>query len=154
MSLPFTIGAPVENKHIPNSFELSITTMFGDADGYDTFTIGPFIQGADDGALTHLLTVMEGAAKAFPNGRSGGGGYEYDIVPGFAYWFGYDDDGDGDVVDAYLSRNELELDWPTDPYGDGDEQSFDSAALFFYDATGVVHTTSWSAKWRYGSPTS
>lgn len=127
---------------VPNYREelvVEIKVMFGDADGYQTFEVGPF-KNENKKDLQDLLQTCERMSKAYPHGR--GGGSDYNHVDGFNRWFDLENTTD----DEYESLSEFVQntggDWPYEPDGMGYQSSYQSYKLFYYDAAGVKHNAS------------
>jgi hypothetical protein len=137
--MDLTIGELIPKAQTPNSFEVEILTYWGDADGYKTFVMGPFIKDQDEDALQGLLETLHRMDNAYPDGR---GGYdEYDGVEGFAGWFvrefdpENDSDSDADAIGRKWKENQAgkaHIYWPVDPYADM-QNSYDKHKIFYYD---------------------
>lgn len=69
-----------------DSYSVEIETMRGDADGYETITVGPFYRGKHEENLQSLLETLDRMGKRFPNGM--GGRDNYKDVLGYEQWFG------------------------------------------------------------------
>lgn len=129
----------VENKHRPNTYEVDVEIMHGDADSFEHLIIGPFSAGDEEDFknLTDLLTTLERMQLAFPNGRGGGGRDNYDNVEGFARWFvGVFDDktfeyGEEPIFWKYSSGDE-EC-WPVDSYDYETHGNPWKVVVYFYD---------------------
>jgi hypothetical protein len=157
------VGDPVPDTHVPHSFEVEVTAMFGDGDGYETVVVGPFP--ADHpkagAAITSLVETLQRMEVAYPNGR-GGGDYDvdtYNHVEGYEAWFG---GFRSDTEEAYLAETRSQFsyeeflkhdfleefsvypDWPRDPYA-YNQGSFESFAVFYYDTNRVKYTVAISA---------
>lgn len=88
MTKTFTIGNPLPTEHTPNTYEVEIKLMHGDADAESLLTVKPF-QLNETEALNSLLTVLDTMSNLYPNGR--GGNYDefgFHNVEGFYSWFG------------------------------------------------------------------
>lgn len=137
MAIKFSECTPVPNLHKPETYEVVITTMSGDADGYDEIVVGPFHNGDTDdlAALEDLLKTLDRMETTYPHGRGGGGRDEYDHVAGFNAWF-CEIDSSEDPADAtalaYLKRHENFPDWPYDMYSDC-QQSADGHKVMYYN---------------------
>jgi hypothetical protein len=156
--MKFTIHGLKSTKKLPDSFEVKIKVMFGDADGYSSFKVGGFRRGSDEAALESLITTLE---------RVQGKGYQraaYPEVEGFYSWFGtslaedeaaYNDEYLSDVpyeafayhyalAQELATRTETYPDWPSDvAAGDGRDALLESFELFYYDLSGVKHRATW-----------
>jgi hypothetical protein len=152
-----TIGEPVPDTHTPHSFEVEVTAMFGDADGYETIVVGPFL--ADNPksaeAVVSIVQTLKRMEAEYPNGRGGGGDDEYYHVPGYEAWFGA---FAADTEELYLQETRSDLsyeefrkdsdlaeyfkiypDWPYDTHSDS-QASYDAHEVFYYDQNRVKHT--------------
>jgi hypothetical protein len=129
----------------PNSYEVVINTMRGDADGYEDVIVKPFIKDQDEASLFYLLETLERTAVRYPYGR--GGGDSYSDVEGFNIWFDnefYEEEADylkyADNPMPYaeyaaakeLVGDERDFDWPYETDYDA-ENSYVSHAVFYYD---------------------
>jgi hypothetical protein len=127
MEVRLEISGPVPNTHTPYTFELEITVMHGDADSYDTFTLGPFkMHEPDRGTLHKIIEVLDRLRPFYPNGR--GGNYEkygYQNVPGYDDFFAQD--------------AEYQDEWPYDQYGEL-QGTLDKYEVFYYDMNRVKCT--------------
>jgi hypothetical protein len=155
--MPFTIGDAVPVEHTPNSYEVEVTAMFGDADGYETVMVGPFPEGAADTekAMTSLIETLLRMEAAYPHGR-GGGDVDADTyyhVKGFEAWFGA---FRADTEESYTAESrsgfpyEVFLqdyynddfntypDWPREPYA-YNQGSYDHYVIYYYDHNLVKH---------------
>jgi hypothetical protein len=139
LDMEILIGEPVPNLHTPDTFEVVVTSMIGDADGFPSFTVGPFVRGIDDEVLDSFLQLMTAMSLAYPNGRGGNDDYEH--VDGFNDWFGYENMPSSIAV--FCERLGIEMYWPNDPHFDG-VLSFRNAQVFYYDAERVAHSTDFS----------
>ena len=137
MTLKISDMTAVPNLHKPNSYEVVITTMSGDADGFDTLVVGPFhtVSPDDLEAMEDLLKTLDRVETTYPHGRGGGGRDEYDHVAGFSAWF-CEIDSSEDPADAialaYLKRHENFPNWPYDMYSDC-QQSADKHKVLYYN---------------------
>ena len=150
--MQLVIGS-VLNDHTPNSYEVIIKTMIGDADGYLDVKVGPFIKGEDEAAITYLIETLDRLDKAFPDGRWGG--TDYDNVEGFIPWFNSGNYTEVQYAD-YCRKSPLTYEqhleavklvgkrsvyWPSDPQQDnGDPTSYESFKIFYYDEHTVKHS--------------
>lgn len=150
MTKTFSIGDVVPNDHAPNTYEVEVSTYFGDADGYDKVVVGPI---TNVESLTDLIETLDRVDAEYPHGRGGGEEYSYQNVPGFYSWFGDSLVESSDdyytaypdiTVDyaTYLEHLALvegrEANWPYDPFTYS-EQSLESYKVFYYDADCVQH---------------
>ncbi|UVG35101.1 hypothetical protein SEA_CECE_50 [Microbacterium phage Cece] len=91
----FEIDNTIEPPQEANAFYVAITVMFGDADAYETFEVGPFTKGRDETALTSLVETLDRMSE---DGAWDWGTYKYsswddqhigyDNIEGFHSWFG------------------------------------------------------------------
>lgn len=149
MTLKIEIGSPVETPVVPNSFEVEIDVMHGDADGFSSFTVGPFIQGESEWAIESLLKILAAMDEKFKRtGRGGGEEYSYSRIPGFDDWFGADlglgnDDSEARKASDLVQNPE----WPIDItcYAIFDlhgESSYHGHKVFYYDSAGIKYRAS------------
>lgn len=157
MTKTFTIGPAVVPDHLPETFEVEVTVMFGDADHYETFIMRPFRVG-DEEALTSLLSVFEQIDEKYPNGRGGSWPkYGFQDVVGFYSWFGEDTaENEAEYKETYPESNvdyETFLrhrklteghnsdysDWPWD-IGPDVEADFEQYKIVYYDKYLVPHS--------------
>jgi len=151
--MTFTIGNLIPNPHTPDSYEVEVTAMFGDGDGYKTVTVGPFpaTHPKTQEALTSLVETLLRMETAYPSGR-GGGDYDvdtYNHVKGFEAWFGnfrsdteefYSAESTSGLPyavfleDDYSEEFNVYPDWPRDPYAYA-QGSFQSFEVFYYGVT-------------------
>jgi hypothetical protein len=119
-----------------DAFVVEVKVMYGDADGYGNFEIGPFARDEDEALLGDFVTLCKGMDEAYKYGR--GGDDDYNHVPGFNEWFDSENHLTEEQWDA-LPKKQQELcwDWPRDPQGDGIQSSFEKYEVFYYDETGV-----------------
>lgn len=164
----FLIEEPVPSKHKPMTYEVEIRVMHGDADGYNTFTIGPFIYGVDEDALTSLVETLDRIAAAYPSGRGGNWEkYGFQHIEGFYSWF-HDSYARNEKeyldnivkwtkttvpYDVFAKHHTLAVppggetpewgypEWPHDvTMGDeGLEADLDEYSVYFYDEFGTKH---------------
>jgi len=88
MTKTFTPTVVVPVEHIPNTFEVEIEVMHGDADMFDTFTVRSFYKD-EDLALSSLVETLDRMIAKYPHGRGGSWPqYGYQDVEGFYSWFG------------------------------------------------------------------
>jgi hypothetical protein len=119
-----------------DAFVVEVQVMYGDADGYGDFEIGPFAKDKDDALLEDFVTLCKGMDAAYPHGR--GGDDNYNHVPGFNEWFDSENHLTEEEWEALPQRQrDLGRDWPYDPQGDGVQASFEKYEVFYYDETGV-----------------
>lgn len=96
-------------------FYADLKYMYGDANGYNTVTAGPFPMDKKHLYL-EFLNILEAMLARFPEGK--GGFDDYEDVPGYMDYFdpeGSDDDADDD---AYFRESlGLEPEYCPDSYG-------------------------------------
>lgn len=138
--MKFAIGDLTPEKHAPNSYELEIRAMSGDADAYHKFTVGPFLKDEDEPALQHLIETLTRMKEEYPNGR---GGYdsEYDHIEGFYNWFDEDAaEKSNTLVQDFLRKRKINLYWPYDATDEESSASYDSHEVFYYDDNRKQHS--------------
>jgi hypothetical protein len=136
--MDLTIGDLIPRPQTPNSFEVEILTYWGDADGYNTLVMGPFVKDQDEVALQGLLETLHRLSVAYPHGRSWLD--TLDGIEGFAGWFAQDADSEDDEdteADAIgRAWREAQLGqhvyWPVDANIDM-QDSYQSHKIFYYD---------------------
>lgn len=161
------LDAIPRNANPRDAFVVHIRVMHGDADGYDTFQVGPFDASTDKEALKSLLRTLKAMDDRYPRGRGGGDEYSYNYVPGFEGWFGtsyantkeeYEKNcwakvpyADFAPQRAYAEQVYSKLknysDWPSDiSMGGGfdlhNEASLDKFSVVYYSDEGVQHNVS------------
>lgn len=141
----------IPSTKTPDSYEVVITTMSGDADGYEKIILGPFIKDKDEPSIKLLLKTLRELKSSYPQGRGGGPEYGYDNIKNFLLWFGgYDEYGDRVTqmteeeftnTKATMSYSKYETfikrfsaEWPNDVTTDyQSENSYSSHEFFYYD---------------------
>ena len=156
--MQINIEKPVPNSHTPNSFEVVISTMEGDADHYENVIVGPFIKDKDEYAIEILLGVLEEMKNHFPHGM--GGSDNYNEILGFQAWFDYmeEDKSSFDerfasysfdfeeysemaqLADKFSQLGDYGVEWPHSP-NYGNPNSYDGYKIFYYDENQVEYTT-------------
>jgi hypothetical protein len=155
------IGDPIPSRKKPNSYEVDITTVAGDGDGYDHLLVGPFVKGDNDDEvlLEDLLLTINRIANEHPRGMLGSD--NYDAVEGFLSWFSPDNVFDETTFRRYnpdyafsyeeyveLHARVLELsrktgnylDWTMDPMTDYQTpRGYSSHKVLYYDNSLVQH---------------
>ena len=105
-------GIPQEGYYVELHY------MYGDADGYNDVTAGPF-PNSKKHLLIELLNILEAMLASYPNGKGGWDGYSH--VPGYDKWFDpdYDAEKDGKPDPDAEFREELglETECTSDGYG-------------------------------------
>lgn len=134
--MKFMVGDEVVSTRVPDTFVVEIKVMHGDADGYNTFEVGPFLAGVENLALTSLVETLDRMSVAFPNGR--GASDSYNSVEGFDTWFGWEET-DNSIVDSMLLP--YVGGWPHDVTYEECEASLDDFQVVYYDNTLVKWTT-------------
>lgn len=106
--LELKIVSPANGDKAPESYEVSIRVMHGDADYYETVTTGPFFTHELED-LEYLLQTLLRMQQAYPDGRGADDGYEE--VEGYLDWFEL-----GSVrTEPYLERKDIWI--PSDVNG-------------------------------------
>ena len=123
--MEFNIKGIVKNLHQPDTFEVIIRVMHGDADSYESITIGPFIRGTDEAKLQDLIETLDRMDAEYPHGRGGGTRDNYDNVEGFFKWFGVDEDGENTGISGCY--------WPVDPYDYETHGDPDKVTVRYFD---------------------
>lgn len=151
--MEFEVGAPVEEQTPLSAFVVNIKVMHGDADGYNTFQMGPFYQ-KDKEALASLIGTLQ---RMESKGRWGDGDNYYRNIEGFEAWFGT---GTGDTLEEYRDACDSDLPyeqfephrrlsgsvekpyydgWPWDVTYEEYPASLDGWNIVYYDHAGVKH---------------
>lgn len=125
---------PVIHKSV---FEIRHDWMFGDADGDGSETI--FLPKSKEAELPEFLSLLEKLKLAYPNGKGGYDGYGW--VPGI--WKYSDSDFIPDTITEEEAEEAKEASgiYLETPHGgfDGEEPSFQSYTIFYWDENGVQH---------------
>jgi hypothetical protein len=147
--MKLNIKEAVPNSKTPNSYEVVIETMSGDADGFENIIVGPFIKDQDEPIMEHLLGVIEEMSKAYPHGM--GGSDNFNHIKHFDTWFNTFDDFGPEEEYAYQVKSDvtyeeyLELNktfqafkkdsmWPTDPMTDYTvPNGYRGFEIYYYD---------------------
>jgi hypothetical protein len=145
--MQFVIKDPVPVKlETPNSYEVVVSAMFGDGDGFKDVTLKPFVAGQDEKALEFLLNTLAEMAAYSANGDS------YHHLKGFEAWFGGENYIDEDYYMTYR-RNDTPYEefktlmelvgeryayWPNDSLSDM-SYDYDGHKVFYYDENLVKH---------------
>lgn len=145
----------VPNTKTPNSFEVVVETMAGDADGYENVTVGPFIKDQDEPAMESLFSVIEVMSKAFPHGMGGSDNFHH--IEHFDTWFGYFDAYDPEEEYDYQVKTNVTYEeyvelqktlhaftensaWPNDAMTDYDSPNgYVDFKVFYYDENKNQH---------------
>lgn len=142
------IQEAVPSNKTPNSYEVVIKTMRGDADGYDYIIMEPFIRNQDEASIEFLLEVLTELAAAYTHGMGGMDNYSH--VKHFETWFGgssYDTEESylkyaqntlpyAEYAAAILVVGEHYADWPAE---EGYQNSYEGFKIFYYDDNAVQH---------------
>lgn len=146
--MQFIIQDVVPISKTPDSYEVVVHTMRGDADGYDDIIMEPFIRNQDEASLEFLIEVLTELATAHPNGM--GGGDNHYKVKNFDVWFDgsyYDSEESylkysentrpyAEYIAAARTVGEHYADWPTE---EGYQNSYQDYKVFYYDDALVRH---------------
>lgn len=149
----FEVGAPIVEQTPVSAFMVSIKVMHGDADGWNTFELGPFRK-KDTEALTSLVGTLQ---RMQSSGRWGDGDNYYRNIEGFEAWFGT---SVGDTWAEYTEYCDSDLPyekfephrtlassvekpyhdgWPWDVTYEEYPASLTRWEVFYYDHAGVKH---------------
>ena len=127
------------NVQIPNipkrGFHVTLSYMYGDADGYKDVSVGPFPDEKKH-LLIEFLNVLEDMATRYPHGKGGFDGYE--DVPNYNKWFDtetMEEEGEPDFEnpDDAAFRDNLELEVECAPDGYGSIASFQGYTIIWRD---------------------
>lgn len=105
--MEFLIDDLAPREHTPLTYEVEIEAMHGDADLFQTFTVGPFLRGVEEAALTSFIETLDRMEAAYTHGRGGNWEeYGFQHVEGFESWFGepYARD-EAEYLEAYSYSN-------------------------------------------------
>ena len=130
--MQFKLAKPVFADREHNRYYVEVTVMFGDADGFETFDVGPF-NPMEEHALADLIETLRRVGADRPRHEDG-----YQHVEGFRAWF--DDDYEGVAGDTHwLIRNNVDnLNynwWPMDRYAPYPGK-LDKYQVVWYDSYG------------------
>ena len=119
-------------------FYVDLNYMYGDADGYNTVTAGPFPEDRKD-LLVEFLNVLEGMLAEYPHGKGGFDGYEN--VPNYSKFFetedGYETEDEADAAQEIEQLGLLqEIEYA--PNGYGSVASFEGYTCYYHDGTSLT----------------
>jgi hypothetical protein len=132
--MKFEVTTPVASGKVAERFYVEVKVMFGDADGFETFDVGPFSRSPEDQAgLTDLVETLRRVEQTEFWDNDG-----YDQVEGFRAWF--DEDYEPVAGDTHwLLRNNVDVPtviyWPTEEYT-GYQGQFQSFKVVWYSIGG------------------
>lgn len=155
--MKLTIEGAIPNRKTPNSYEVVVTTMQGDADSYKDVIVGPFIRNEDEAAMEEFLHTLKRMSSAFPSGMSGSD--TYTNTEGFLAWFpdqsnmtekdfkesypGYQHSVEEfmriqDIAEKFFKKSQQYPEWTYDP-NYGNPNSYDGYKVVYYDENKVAH---------------
>jgi hypothetical protein len=153
--MKFVIGDVIPTEKKPNTYEVTISTMLGDADGYEDVVVGPFAKDQDEELLEGVLTTLKEMQDAYPNGGRRVG---YSKLVGYLAWFldetietpvaasYYFDDKEKQQELIVYSTKVVEFcnrvnNYPSWPYSEFTDSpnSYDGHKIVFYDENLVAH---------------
>lgn len=119
------------NRQPLDCYEVKITFMEGDADGYQYKTIRFKNDGKQTDHMIEFLNFLARCSVAYPNGKGGYDGFDHvDGYEKFVDWEFCDTDYDYDPKYTQL------MNWPR--FYDGDcSTDFECAEVFYYNPQGV-----------------
>lgn len=130
------IGEKVIVKRNPkNAYVIECEVMFGDADGKEMVTLGPFKESTDMEYLYEAIQACKNMKNAYPNGM--GGDDNHNHVEGYDLWFS------GCLIEG-LPKNDprykLSCEWPQDPTNDYEgSASFEEYKIYYYDENEIKY---------------
>jgi hypothetical protein len=153
--MKFVIGDAIPTEKKPNTFEVTISTMLGDADGYEDVVVGPFAKGQDEELLEGLLATLKEMDDTYPNGgrRSGYSKlvghlawFRDEIIetPEIASYFFDDEEKQQELIDyktrvlKFCKKTNNYPNWPYSEFTDS-PNSYDGHKIVFYDENLVAH---------------
>jgi hypothetical protein len=141
--MEFVIKDATPKPQTPNSFEVDISTIIGDDEGYQSFVVGPFIKDQDEYALQNLIETLTAMTAIEPNGMADG--EHYDELPEFRAWFKNsneyaNEDEDEVPLEPWKNVNpKWSFYWVTDAYS-YEHNRYKSYTVYYYDENLVQHS--------------